>query len=95
MEKKKWKQAEKRGKETLEEAKSYHESELENKPQFLATLHSLLGSCMLEQGKFAPAEANFLKDYEISEEMLVDKKLLSGLYFPKTQKIPKFARFYD
>ncbi|XP_075259483.1 outer dynein arm-docking complex subunit 4-like [Convolutriloba macropyga] len=69
MEKKKWKQAEKRGKETLEEAKSYHESELENKPQFLATLHSLLGSCMLEQGKFAPAEANFLKDYEISEEI--------------------------
>jgi len=62
-------QAEKRCKESLDEARSYHENELANKQQFLATLHSLMGTCMLEQGKFTPAETNFQKDYEISEEI--------------------------
>merc|ERR1712226_1147976 len=69
LDKKKWKQAEKRCKESLDEARSYHENELANKQQFLATLHSLMGTCMLEQGKFTPAETNSQKDYEISEEI--------------------------
>ena len=69
LEKKKFKQAEKRSKETIDEAKSYDENDLANKQEILATLYSLQGIAQLEQGKLAAAEASFKKDFEISDEM--------------------------
>ncbi|XP_063714722.1 outer dynein arm-docking complex subunit 4-like isoform X2 [Symsagittifera roscoffensis] len=69
LEKKKFKQAEKRSKETIDEAKSYDENDLANKQEILATLYSLQGIAQLEQGKLAAAETSFKKDFEISDEM--------------------------
>ncbi|XP_063715321.1 outer dynein arm-docking complex subunit 4-like isoform X2 [Symsagittifera roscoffensis] len=67
MDKKDYKQAEKRCKETLDEALIYTDEELSNKQEFLATLYNLYGVCLFEQDKFKEAEIQFLNDWDLSE----------------------------
>ena len=68
LERKKYKQAEKRCKEVLDEARTYNENELPNKSGFLATTHGLLGNALMEQGRLEGAETNHQKDLEFSKD---------------------------
>ena len=69
LEKKKYKPAEKRCKEVLDEARTYNENELPSKTEFMATIHGLLGNALMEQGRLEGAEANHQKDLALSKEV--------------------------